>query len=122
MCAFHGTVCRTVHCRYLGAWGHVLDVSSAGLIYVLPPYFPEGASVNCYKFHSVCLVLRPRFEQGMVPVQALLVACLRTVSLEIVSGSYVYLLVYILTDLSLQFDCKVYCQMFANLHALSCNM
>jgi hypothetical protein len=42
VCEFHGTVYHTVQCRYLGAWGHDLDVRSGGLIYVLPRYFPEG--------------------------------------------------------------------------------
>jgi hypothetical protein len=78
--------------------------------------------LNCNKFHSVCPVLRPRFEQVMVRIQALIVACLRTVSLEIVTVSYMYLLVDVIIHLSLQFDDKMYCQMFANLHVLRCNM
>lgn len=42
VCEFHGTVCHTVQCGYLGAWGHDLDVKSGGLIYVSPRQFPEG--------------------------------------------------------------------------------
>lgn len=41
VCEFHSTVCRTVQCRYLGAWGRDLDVRSGGLICVSPRHFPE---------------------------------------------------------------------------------
>lgn len=60
--------------------------------------------------------------EGTFRLQAWIVACSRAVSVAVGRIRYVYILVYIRTNPSLQFGDKVHCQVFTNWHRLGCDL